>query len=101
MKQINSTSVNNDSAIFKPNQAKNNFLISDLSGSLLDILDSLQKLSTRNRCIVSIKRLVKISGYTRSTVQRALRKLKEKKYIQIKRRSSEEKGNLPSCYVLK
>ncbi|MDM8564998.1 helix-turn-helix domain-containing protein [Candidatus Halobeggiatoa sp. HSG11] len=83
-----------------PIQVKNTSLISDLSGSLQDVLDSLRKLSTRNRCIVSIKTLVKISGYTRSTVQRALKKLKEKKYIRVKLRSSKEKGNLPSCYVL-
>ncbi|MDM8569415.1 helix-turn-helix domain-containing protein [Thiotrichales bacterium HSG1] len=100
MRQTNSTSVKN-SAISKPNQAKNTSLISGLSGSLRDILDSLRKLSTRNSCIVSIKTLVKISGYTRSTVQRALKKLKEEKYILVKRRSSNEKGNLPNCYILK
>ncbi len=101
MRQSNSTSVNNDSAIFKPNQAKNTFIITDLSGSLRDVLDSLRKLSTINRCIISIKILVKISGYTRSKVQLALKKLKEKKYIRIKRRYDDNRGNLPSLYILK
>ena len=99
MRQINSTSVKNN-AISKPNQAKNKFLIFGLSGSLRDVLDSLRKLSRRNRCIVSIKILVKTSGYARSTVQLALKKLEEKKYIQINSRSSKKKGNQPSCYVL-
>ncbi|MFK5970473.1 MAG: helix-turn-helix domain-containing protein [Candidatus Marithrix sp.] len=99
MKQPNNTCVN-DSAKFKPNQAKNTFIISELSGSLQDILDSLRKLSTRNRCIVSVKTIVKISGYARSTVQLALKKLEAKKYIQINSCSSEEKGNQPNCYVL-
>ena len=100
MKQINSTSTLNSSAIFKPMQDKNTFFVSDLSGSLRDILESLQKLSKRNRCIVSVKTLVKISGYTRTTVQRALKRLGEKKYIRIKRRYDDNGRNLPSRYIL-
>ncbi len=100
MRQSNSTSIDNGSAKLKPNQVKNTFFITDLSYSLRDVLDSLRKLSTRNCCIVSIKMLAKISGYAISTVQRALKKLEEEKYIQINRRSSKKKGKLPSCYIL-
>ncbi|MDM8569227.1 helix-turn-helix domain-containing protein [Thiotrichales bacterium HSG1] len=90
-----------DSANHVVDQVIHNTIAFELSISVQNVLDSLRKSSKRNRCIISIEKLVKISGYAKSTVQRALKKLKEEKYIIVKHRSSKKKGNLPNCYILK
>ena len=100
MRQINSTSIENNSAKSLPMQDKNTFLITDLSCSLRDVFQSLQELSKKGCCFASIKKLAKKSGYSRRTVQRVLNKLKKLNYIKIKSCFSSCGGRLENCYIL-
>jgi hypothetical protein len=96
--QLKNISVEQNDAYLTPSSVEKNIFVTGQASSVNDVFESLRKLSTRNHCITSIKNLVKTSGYSTRSVQRALRKLEDMNYIQIKPRVNSYGGNVTNSY---
>lgn len=73
-----------------------------------DFLDSYEKMifiylkrfaDTKGKCFPSLNKLSQISGFSKSTIQRTLKSLEEKKVLSIEHRKTDE-GNKSNIYIL-
>lgn len=52
------------------------------------------------KCFPSLNKLAEISGYSKSTIQRTLKSLEEKRVLSIEHRRTKEKGDTSNIYIL-
>ena len=55
---------------------------------------------SEGKCFPSLNKLAQISGYSKSTIQRTLKSLEEKRVLSIEHRRTKEKGDTSNIYIL-